>query len=100
MKTVEAMSEAKLVARLQARVSALEALLERRSRELRLIQKHVCHRDLLVISRIAAGLSPLPAGPFDPDFWQETTALTPAEVGETLEALWISIAPVELQEPR
>jgi len=87
--------EAKLIARLQARVAALEALLEQRSRELRRIQKHVCHRDLLVISRISAGLSPLPYGPFDPDFWQESTALTPAEVEPTLEALWSSLEPAE-----
>lgn len=91
-----ASEEAKLIARLQARVAALEALLERRSRELRTIQKHVCHRDLLVISRIAAGLSPLPFGAFDPDFWQETTHLTPAEVDSTLEALWSSL---EVAEP-
>ena len=78
-------------ARLQARVTALEALLERRSRELRRIQKHVCHRDLLIISRVCAGLTPLPFGAFDPDFWQETSALTPAEVEPTLEALWDSL---------
>jgi hypothetical protein len=89
--------EAKQIARLQSRVAALEALLERRSRELRLIQKHVCHRDLLVISRVSAGLAPLPFGAFDPDFWQETTALTPAEVGPTLEALWGSL---DVAEPR
>lgn len=83
--------EAKTIARLQARVAALEALLERRSRELRRIQKHVCHRDLLVIARVSAGLSPLPFGAFDPDFWQETPALTPAEVEPTLEALWDSL---------
>jgi len=88
-------AEAKLVARLQARVAALEALLERRSRELRRIQKHVCHRDLLVISRISSGLSPLPFGPFDAEFWQESTCLTAAEVEPTLEALWSSLEPVE-----
>lgn len=92
---MEESAEAKLVARLQARVAALEALLERRSRELRLIQKHVCHRDLLVISRICAGLSPLPYGPFDPEFWQESTHLVAAEVEPTLEALWSSLDPVE-----
>lgn len=86
-----ASDEKRLIAQLQARVAALEALLERRSRELRTIQKHVCHRDLLVISRISAGLSHLPFGAFDPDFWQETTNLTPAEVEPTLEALWSSL---------
>lgn len=84
-------AEARLIARLQARVTALEALLERRSRELRRIQKHVCHRDLMIISRVSAGLSPLPFGAFDPDFWQETPALTPADVEQTLEALWNSL---------
>lgn len=90
-----ASAEEKEIARLKSRVAALEALLERRSRELRLIQKHVCHRDLLVISRISAGLSPLPFGPFSPDFWQETTALTAAEVEPTLENLWSSLDVVE-----
>jgi hypothetical protein len=90
-------AEAKRIARLQSRVAALEVLLERRSRELRLIQKHVCHRDLLVISRISAGLSPLPFGSFDPQFWQETTALTPAEVEETMKDLWSSL---DVAEPR
>lgn len=88
-------AEGRLIARLQARVAELEALLERRSRELRQIQRHVCHRDLLVISRISAGLPPLPFGSFDLDFWQETTNLTGAEVEPTLEALWSSLAPAE-----
>jgi hypothetical protein len=88
-------SEAEQIARLQSRVATLEALLERRSRELRLIQKHICHRDLLVVSRISAGLSPLPFGSFDPGFWQETTALTPAEVEPILDALWSSLDVVE-----
>jgi hypothetical protein len=87
--------EPKQIARLESRVAALEALLERRSREMRLIQKHVCHRDLLVISRVLAGLPPLPFGPFEPEFWHETTALTPAEVPETLETLWSSLEVVE-----
>ena len=97
---MEVTPEAKLIARLQARVSKLEVLLEERSRELRLIQKNVCHRDLLVISRIAAGLSPLPLGAFDPVFWQETTGLASAEVGEAMEALWSSLMSVKLQETR
>ncbi len=90
---MEEVSQAQLIARLQARVAALEAQLERRSRELRLIQKHVCHRDLIVIGRVAAGLSPLPFGVFDLDFWAETTQLSPADVGSTLEALWSSLTP-------
>ena len=91
--------ESELIARLEARVAELEALLERRSRELRLFQRHMCHRDLIVLSRIAAGVYPLPFGPFEPEFWPESTDLTPAEVGDTLEALWSSLVP-DLHEPR
>ncbi|HYG61643.1 MAG TPA: hypothetical protein VEL74_03610 [Thermoanaerobaculia bacterium] len=86
--------EQRTIARLEARVEALEAALERRSRELRLIQRHVCKRDLILISRLLAGLPPLPFGAYEPAFWQETTALTPAEVEETLTDLWRSLAPV------
>ncbi len=85
--------ESELIARLEAQVAALEALLERRSRELRLFQEHMCHRDLIVLSRITAGAVPLPFGPFEPEFWPESTDLTQAEVGDTLEALWSSLAP-------
>ena len=81
------------VARLEARVEELEALLARRSAELRLIQSHVCHRDLVVISRIMGGYYGVPFGPFDPDFWPETTSLAGGEVPETLAALWRSLRP-------
>lgn len=82
------------IARLEARVAALEAALERRSAELCRIQKQVCKRDLILISRLLAGLPPLPFGAYEPDFWHETTALTPAEVEETLTDLWRSLAPL------
>jgi hypothetical protein len=85
--------EQQLVARLEARVAALEAALEERSRELRRIQRHVCHRDLILISRLRAGLPPLPRVAYEPAFWRETTELTPADVEETLRDLWSSIVP-------
>jgi hypothetical protein len=66
------------IARLHARVAGLEAALERRSRELRLIQQHVCSRDLIVVSRVCAGL-PLAKGAYDPSLWIETTAVTEAD---------------------
>jgi hypothetical protein len=88
-----AAEQQRLIARLEARVSALEAALEVRSRELRLIQRHVCHRDLVLISRLRAGLPPLPRGAYEPAFWRETTELTPADVEETLRDLWSSIVP-------
>ena len=90
---MEPRPEQELIARLEARVAALEAALQRRSRELTLIQGHVCARDLLVIARLRAGLPPLPKGTYDPTFWSETTALTAAEVAETLEDLWSSTRP-------
>jgi hypothetical protein len=89
--------EREAIARLEARVATLEAALERRSRELRLIQKHVCKRDLVLISRLLAGLPPLPLGAYEPDFWHETTALTAAEVDETLADLWKSLTPISYE---
>jgi hypothetical protein len=86
--------ERQLIARLEARIAALEAALEERSRELRQIQQHVCHRDLVLISRLRAGLPPLPRGAYEPAFWRETAALTPADVEETLRDLWSSIVPL------
>ena len=82
-----------LIARLEARVAALEAALERRSAQLRRLQQHLGARDLAVLARLESGLPPLPAGPFEPDLWRETTALTTADVGATLRDLWRSLAP-------
>ena len=93
---MEATPEARQIARLEARIAALEATLERRSRELRLIQKVVCRRDLLIISRLQAGLPPLPFGAYEPAFWHETPALTAADVEDVLEDLWRSLTPPDL----
>jgi hypothetical protein len=81
------------LARLAAQVVALEELLRRRSRELRLIQEHCCPRDLRLMARVADGLAPLPGGPFEPEIWTETSELTEADVAMTLQALWRSLAP-------
>jgi hypothetical protein len=80
------------IARLRARVAALEAALERRSRELRLVQKHLCSRDLVVVSRVSAGL-PLAKGAYDPVLWLETTEVTEADIQETLQDLWVAVTP-------
>lgn len=82
------------VARLQARVEALEAALEQRSRELRLIQRHCCARDLELINRIRTGLSPTGSHAFAPELWQESTDLEPAEVAPVLDELWRHLAPM------
>lgn len=70
------------VAFLEARVAALEEALERRSRNLRAIQREVCAADLQVIARVEAAptadLAQLP----------ESTETTPAEVEETMRELW------------
>jgi len=83
--------ESAAVARLEARVAALEAALERRSRELRRLQSALPPRDLVALSRSLAGLSPRPVSPYDPESWRETTELTPADVEETLTDLWGSL---------
>lgn len=81
------------LARLEARVAALEAALERRSRELRRLQSALPRRELVVVSRLLAGLSPFPVDPYDPREWQETTALSAADVEEVLTDLWRSLEP-------
>ena len=81
------------IARLEARVTALEAALERRSRLLRQLQEHACTRDLVLIGRLEAGLPPLPRFPVDPLIWGEAAEAVAADVDELLEDLWQSIAP-------
>ena len=83
------------IARLRARVAGLEEALERRSRELRLIQQNVCPRDLVLISRACAGL-PLAKGAYDPDLWRETVDVTEADIEETLQDLWIAVTPPDV----
>jgi hypothetical protein len=81
------------IARLEGRVAALEAALERRSDELRRLQSHLCQRDLAQWTRMAAGLLPLPRIAHEPACWQETLELAGADVPETLEDLWASLYP-------
>jgi hypothetical protein len=81
------------IARLEGRVASLEAALERRSQELRLLQRHLCPIDLAQLARLTAGLPPLPRIACEPGFWRETRELTEADVPETMEALWSSLHP-------
>jgi len=87
------------VARLESRIAALEAALQRRSRELRAMQEHVCARDLALIGRIQAGLPPLPPMSCDLLFWRETTDMARADVDEILPALWSSLTPAAPDSP-
>jgi hypothetical protein len=82
------------IARLEARVAALEEALVRRSRELRELQRHLPSRELLNLSRLAGGLPPVPHGRYDLEVWRETTALSTASVEETLLDLWQSLTPM------
>jgi hypothetical protein len=82
------------IALLEGRLAALEAALERRSQELRLLQRHLCPLDLAQLARLAAGLPPLPRIACEPGFWRETWELTEADVPETMEALWSSLHPL------
>jgi hypothetical protein len=89
------------IARLEGKVAALEAALERRSGELRRLQAFLCQRDLAQWTRQLAGLPPLPRIAHEPTFWHETRELTRAEVPETLLDLWSSLYPAAtLAAPR
>jgi hypothetical protein len=87
------------IARLEGQVAALEAALERRSQELRLLQRYLCPLDLAQLARLTAGLPPLPRIAYEPGFWRETRELTEADVPETMEALWSSLHPLGPARP-
>ncbi len=89
----DALEAALRIARLEARVAALEGALVRRSNELRELQRHLPGRELLNLSRLAGGLPPVPRGRYDLEVWRETTALSTANVEVTLLDLWQSLAP-------
>lgn len=88
------MSDHVKIAMLQAKVEALEGLLRRRSGELRLIQAHLDAEGLLVVSRILAGLPPLPRRAHTLDLWQETYQLEAADVEDSMGDLWRSLTPL------
>ncbi|HXU45685.1 MAG TPA: hypothetical protein VN783_09170 [Thermoanaerobaculia bacterium] len=79
------------LARLRARVTALEQALERRSEQLRQLQRHLTRRELVNLSRLTGGLPPMPLAAHQLEQWRETTDLTAAEVPETLRDLWRSL---------
>lgn len=89
----DALESALRIARLEARVATLEEALAKRSNELRELQRLLPSRELLNLSRLAGGLPPVPRGRYDLEVWRETTALSTANVEETLLDLWQSLAP-------
>lgn len=84
---------AETIARLEARVAALEHALEDRSRLLRQATRIVCEEDLMNLSRLVAGLPPIPRAGFGLRGWRETTTPTEGDVDKTMEELWRSAAP-------
>lgn len=76
------------IAELESRVAGLEKALEKRSRELRLIQEHACSTDLVLIHRVSCGLPPLPQYAYELARWNESPELNAAEVEKALTDLW------------
>lgn len=76
------------IAELEARVDALEEAVRKRSRELRLIQRHACSTDLVLIHRVTTGLPPLPQFAYELSRWNESTTLATSEVEKAITDLW------------
>jgi len=87
------------IARLEGRIAALERTLERRSRELRLLQSSLCPTDLVQLARIAEGLPPLPRIACQLEYWTETNEIVPANLESTLEDLWAALTPSPASPP-
>jgi hypothetical protein len=85
--------EALRIAALEAQVEALKRALSRRSEELRILQRHLSKRDLIILARLQEGLPPLPLRAYEPDFWRETIDLEAVGVEEVLADLWRSLYP-------
>ena len=81
------------IARLEARVAALERLAADRSRLLRQLTRVVCEEDLMNLSRLAAGQPPITRAGFGLRGWRETTSTTMGDVDKTMAELWRAAAP-------
>lgn len=81
------------IARLEGRIAVLENALDRRARELRLLQATLCPADLVQLNRLADGLSPLPRVAHQLEYWTESPVIAPADLEATLEDLWASLTP-------
>lgn len=76
------------VARLEARVAALEEKLEQRSGFIQAITRELCEADRITMTRVASGRAPNPGADHSLLGFRETTQLEPAEVSATMEELW------------
>lgn len=84
---------AETIARLEARVAALERRLAERSAALRAVARDACDEDLINLSRAAMGLPPMPRAGFGLRGWKETTTLAASEVESTMRELWRAVTP-------
>ena len=76
------------VARLEARIDALEKKLEERSRFIQAITRELCETDRITVTRLAAGRASLPGADHSLLGFRETAELQPAEVFATMDELW------------
>lgn len=90
------LDSASVIARLEARVEALEFALAARSRVLRQLARVICEEDLMNLSRLSIGRPPIPHAGFGLRGWRETTALSAGDVEKTMSELWRSAAPPAL----
>lgn len=84
------------IARLEARVAALEKKLAERSAWIRAWARDARDEDLVKLCRAALGLPPIPRAGLGLRGWGETTELAPGEVEPTMAELWRSLTPLHL----
>ena len=89
----------KLVAELEGRVRALEAALERRSMELRLLQPILSAEQLSFLEAIDLGTPWFPTLGQSLDQWEEGVTLQPADAEAALLAMWGGLNPGKRSEP-
>lgn len=86
------------IARLEARVHALETKLAERSAWIRAFARDARDEDLVKLCRAALGLPPIPRAGFGLRGWGETTELRAGEVEPTMSELWRSLTPLDVFE--
>jgi hypothetical protein len=84
------------IARLEARVAALESKLAERSAWIRAWARDARDEDLVRLCRAALGMPPIPRAGMGLRGWGETTALSAGEVEPTMAELWRSLTPLHL----
>lgn len=86
------------IARLEARVAALENKLAERSAWIRAWARDARDEDLVKLCRAALGMPPIPRAGLGLRGWGETTELSAGDVEATMTELWRSLTPFELSD--